>query len=236
MRIFLLIPFLFMSFSVFAQENSDGQAIKSKVFAKGTQTLGINAILNPNFFFDKPETLPLEILYRKFTKDDQAIRFRVEGRYEKSINENLPFFEEVTNSKLGVGLGYEWHHTLHHRFSWFYGGEAGFTHHWLDEDLARPTTFQGIQMIDFNFSKQRLSEFVIQCFFGTIYELNKRFFLYLQHQVSFNFQNYNSSDSGDLDPIDLSNDDIVGSSGFGNISIKNYGAIVQTKFGIIINI
>ena len=203
MRIFLLIPFLFMSFSVFAQENSDGQAIKSKVFAKGTQTLGINAILNPNFFFDKPETLPLEILYRKFTKDDQAIRFRVEGRYEKSINENLPLFEEKWNCSLGVGVGYEWHQKISRQWSWFYGGEVAMTYFWNDEDSTIPSVVFDTLVLRNSQGENRIVDNSVRGLLGFIYSLSSKLLFSVQQGLNISHSSYESYLAREVVPLDL---------------------------------
>lgn len=231
MKEFLVIFLLFFSSLVFGQEKEKQDFLPFAAEGK-SHSLGINAILSPGFFFDRPETLPMELVYRKFNKKNQAFRIRLEGRYEKSLDENFPFYEEKWNSSLGGAVGYEWHKPISQRWSWYYGGELAGTYFWIDEDYARPTVFTGIPMVVYRFRSERLVEKSVQGFFGFFFNLNSKVLLSIQQGANFSFMKNISEGVGDLVPLDPEIKDIFGSTGGGNANYFYKRVLITSNIGI----
>ena len=231
MRIFLVIFFLF-STSVLGQKKSEKQNLSPFTTGEKFHILGLNAILSPSFFFDRPETLPMELIYRRFNGNNQAFRVRLEGRYDKSLEENLPFFEEKWNSSVGAAAGYEWHQPISPRWSWYYGGELGGAYYWVDEDFARPTLFAEIPMVFYRFREERITEKSIQGFFGVFFNLNSKVLLTIHQGANFSFMKNISEGLGDLVPLDPQIEDVYGSSGGGNANYFYRRVFITSKVGV----
>lgn len=231
MKAFLFIFFLLFSSQVFSQAKIDDKSLFPLVFENKTKILGINAILSPNFFFDRPETLPMELIYRRFNGNNQAIRVRLEGRYDKSLEENLPFLEEKWNSSLGGALGYEWHRSINQNWSWFFGAELVGTYYWLDQNYARPTEFSGISMILYLHETRRLFVISPNGFVGIFRQVAPKLFISFQQQIGISFERYNSSDIGDLNPLDPTIEDVFGAAGNGRLSIFSKSISIRSNIG-----
>ena len=231
MKVFLFWVFFLFSFSVFSQEKIDNKSIRPLVFDNKTKILGINAILSPSFFFDRPETLPMELIYRRFNGSNQAFRVRLEGRYDKYREENLPFFEEKWNSSLGGGVGYEWHRPISRPWSWFYGAELAISYFWFDVDYARPTDFLGIPMILILHEDIRSIAISPRGLIGVFYNLNSKLFISFQQQLGVSFGRFDRGSIGDLNPLDPEIIDIYGAPGDGDLYVQRNNFIVQSNFG-----
>lgn len=231
MKEFLVIFFLFFSSLVLGQEKLEKQGFLSFTAGENSHILGINAILSPSFFFDRPETLPMELVYRRFNKKDQAIRIRLEGRYDISREENLPFFEEKWNSSLGGAVGYEWHRPISRLWSWFYGTELAVSYFWMDVDYARPTDFSGIPMILILHEDIRSFAISPRSIIGVFYNLNPKLSLSFEQQLGVSFARFDRRSTGDLDPLDPAIIDVYGAPGKGDLNVQRNNIFIQSNFG-----
>ncbi|MHA7131675.1 hypothetical protein [Algoriphagus namhaensis] len=212
-----------------------GQDLEPFLDGKPKHTLGVSGTFNPRFVFERSPGLPVDIIYRRFNSNNQAFRARIGGAYSKISEESGIYYDREWNSNLGLGLGYEWHHEINDRFSWYYGGELGVTYYWLDQNQARSWIVQGIPVVRKNFTTKRTSEFTCKGLVGVNFQLNSRFLLTLEQSVFLSRQDYESSDVGELVPIDPSVE-ITLSSGSGSLSAIYTRALFQTSLGIQINI
>lgn len=174
----------------------------------------------------------MDIIYRRFNTQNQAFRARIGGAHSKVSEESGVFYDREWNSNLGLGIGYEWHHPINTRFTWYYGGELGVTYYWLDRDQAKPFVFEGVPQIQLNQSTIRTIELVLQGLGGINFQLNRKFFLIVEQSITLSSQNYDSIEFGDLIPINPPFDDNIGSSGFGEGVIKYNRVFFQTSLGI----
>lgn len=201
MKEFLVIFLLFFSSLVFGQEKFEKQDFLPFAADGKSHSLGINAILSPVFFFDRPETLPMEIVYRRFNKKNQTFRFRLEGRYDKSLEENLPFYEEKWSSSLGGAVGYEWHKPISQRWSWYYGGEVGITHDWEDEKNIK-LIINETSKVGATLETNRILNKNVSGFFGVLHNFSSRMYLTLECNLVYSSQILNSDFAGRIILID----------------------------------
>jgi hypothetical protein len=222
-----IVFFLFLTFS-----SVEGQDFEAFLDGRAKHTLGISGTFNPRFVLERSPGLPVDIIYRRFNTQNQAFRARIGGVYRKVSEESGVFYDREWNSSLGMGLGYEWHHTINNRFSWFYGAELGLTYYWLDRDQARPFTYLSKPWIQNKFSTIRAFELVLNGLGGVNFQLNRKFYLTLEQSISLSSQNYKSSDEGNLVPVGFSNEDNISSPGIGTLSFSHISIFFQTSLGI----
>lgn len=90
---------------------------------RNTYSLGINTQFAIDGLLDQSTFTPMEILWRKGTKNNQALRARLKGILANTDRNDEQERRKIHQSQLALALGYEWHRPLGNRFGYYYGME-----------------------------------------------------------------------------------------------------------------
>ncbi len=97
---------------------------KHPLFQDGVNhSLGINSQIAWEGLFDQNISTPLELMFRKRAKRNQAYRARLAGMTWYSQSRQTDESMDSRETSLAVSLGYEWHERIGREFGFFYGVE-----------------------------------------------------------------------------------------------------------------
>nr|MBI1230376.1 hypothetical protein [Cytophagales bacterium] len=118
-----LSALIFMGLSMvssFGQEQPRSEGPPDVTGSSG-YSVGINTQFMLDGLFDQNTMTPLELMVRKRTKADQAMRARLGGMATHSNRINAEEQLESRQTNWNAAIGYEWHESLGKKFGFYYG-------------------------------------------------------------------------------------------------------------------
>ncbi len=188
-----------------------------------------------NDIFDSSLT-PIEILVRRQTTLNQAIRLRVFGMNEKFKRDDGSTKIETNKSIFGLALGYEWQMLLGKRWKLYYGFEIEGKRLWdntvaLDKSLYQASTGETFKRTVFrDRTTNRISLLPLA---GIRFHITPRFFVSTEMKMEVFYEKFRSANYPTLTRLDGS---LLHRGSTNSFIIENKGINFQPYTGIYLNL
>lgn len=140
---FIQLSFLFLLTVSYGRAQSDTIPPTTpnnlpSIFGDKKLIFGINTQFAVEGLFDQQLTTPLEVMVRKVTKENQAIRIRLMGISSNRSQVQGDTTKSIQFATLGIAIGKEWHRPIGKKFGWYFGFEAEFNKSWDNSIETKP--------------------------------------------------------------------------------------------------
>ncbi|MFC4871992.1 hypothetical protein [Negadavirga shengliensis] len=234
-RYFLSIIFLTgFSASALCQQGKTSPG-EHRIFPdRNTYSLGINTQFAIDGLLDQSTFTPMEILWRKGTKNNQALRARLKGMLTNTDRNDEQERRKIHQSHLALALGYEWHRPLGNRFGYYYGGELemGVNNDNVTRHFINNTSIGDFFVKRTDFEKTR--RIGVLPIAGFTYNPLSGVFVSLEMRLEIFYEKLKFTSDSFIAPIETPNDSMPGS--WGRYNITSWKLNFQPYSGIFINL
>ncbi|MFC4871991.1 hypothetical protein [Negadavirga shengliensis] len=233
-RYFLTIVFLVgFSASALCQQGKASPGEHRLFPDRNTYSLGINTQFAIDGLLDQSTFTPVEILWRKGMKSNQAFRTRIKGMLANTDRNDEQERRKTHQSQLALALGYEWHRPLGNRFGYYYGMELEMGVQY--QDSVR--NYIDFEIGEFHTKRKestKTNHFIILPFVGFTYQLSPKLYISSEFKLEINYHTIEKYSEFSYALFENPDDYVIGS--YGKFDVHIFKLNMRPYTGVYINI